>query len=95
MMENLRNVLKQKNVSVIDVRSPWEYEEGHVKGSINIPLEEVPARLEEFKKLNGPIILYCRSGNRSGIAIQLLKQAGLTDLYNGGGIFDMQKLILN
>lgn len=94
-MEKLKNILKQETVSVIDVRSPWEFQEAHVKNAINIPLEEIPARFGEIKNLKGPVVCYCRSGNRSGIAIQMLKQAGIKNIHNGGGIYDMQKLILN
>ena len=94
-MEKLKEILKNKNVQVVDVRSDWEYAEQHITNAINIPLDEIPARINEFKKLNGPVILYCRSGARSGMATGILKQAGITDVYNGGGIFDMQKLILN
>jgi phage shock protein E len=94
-MEKLKEILKNKNVQVVDVRSDWEYAEQHITNAINIPLDEIPARINDFKKLNGPVILYCRSGARSGMATGILKQAGITDVYNGGGIFDMQKLILN
>jgi phage shock protein E len=94
-MEKMKEILKQKNVHVIDVRSGWEYDELHIANATNIPLEEIPSRINEFKKLSGPVIFYCRSGARSGMATGILKQAGMTDVYNGGGIFDMQKLILN
>ena len=62
---------------------------------MNIPLHEIPARIDELKKLGRPVVIYCRSGHRSGAAVNLLKQAGLKDVYNGGGVFNMQKLILN
>lgn len=68
---------------------------GHVKGAINIPLDEVSQRVAEIAALPAPRVLYCRSGNRSGIAVQMLKQAGLTDLYNGGGLFDMEIMLAN
>jgi len=94
-MKNMNEILKKEDVLVVDVRNPWEYEEGHVKNAMNIPLHEIPARIEEFRKLNGPVIFYCRSGNRSGAAVHILKVAGITNVFNGGGIFDMQKIILN
>lgn len=94
-MENLRTILKKSGASVIDVRSPWEFEAEHVSGAMNIPLEEIQGRINEFKNLNGPAILYCRSGNRSGIAVNILKQAGFNDVYNGGSIFEMQQLNVN
>ena len=61
----------------------------------NIPLEEVAANIEEFKSFNNPVVLYCRSGNRSGMAVNILKQAGFKDVYNGGSLFDMQQLKFN
>lgn len=94
-MKNISEILKKEDAVVVDVRNTWEYDEGHVKNAVNIPLTEIPARIDEFKKLNGPVILYCRSGNRSGAAVHLLKQAGITNVYNGGGIFDLQKITLN
>ena len=94
-MKNITEILEKEDVTVVDVRNTWEYEEGHVNNAVNIPLNEIPARIEEFRKLNGPVILYCRSGNRSGAAVNILRQAGITNVHNGGGIFDMQKITLN
>lgn len=94
-MKNITEILKKEDVIVVDVRNTWEYEEGHVNNALNIPLNEIPARIEELRKLNGPVILYCRSGNRSGAAVHILRQAGITNVHNGGGIFDMQKITLN
>jgi len=94
-MKRINEILEKEEVTVVDVRNTWEYEEGHVNNALNIPLNEIPARIDEFRRLNGPVILYCRSGNRSGAAVHLLKLAGITDVYNGGGILDMQKLTVN
>ncbi len=68
---------------IIDVRTPEEFEDGNVSGSINIPLHEIQDRLEELKQIQGPIILCCASGGRSGQATSFLKQHGL-DCENGG-----------
>lgn len=94
-MKNINEILKKEDVIVVDVRDTWEYEEEHVNNAVNIPLTEIPERIDEFRKLNGPVILYCRSGNRSGAAVHILKLAGITNIYNGGGISDMQKITLN
>lgn len=80
------------NASIVDVRTPGEYSDGHYPGSINIPLNELPQRLDEFKQLKMPIVAYCRSGARSGIAVSLLKQKGINEVYNGGGLFDLYNL---
>ena len=64
----LQNILKEKKGTIVDVRSTEEFMGGNVAGSINIPLPEIPQRLEELKTLNQPLILCCASGKRSGQA---------------------------
>lgn len=81
-MENLATILKDEKTVVVDVRTPGEYMGGHVAGSKNIPLDEVPGQLNYFKGLN-KVVLCCASGNRSGHATQFLKQQGI-DCVNGG-----------
>lgn len=85
----MEELLENPATTVVDVREPSEFASGHFQGSMNIPLGIIPLRLEEFKAMNGPIVVYCRSGNRSGMAMNLLKQAGISDVYNGGGLTDM------
>ncbi len=70
--------------TVIDVRNDWEFEEGHVPGSVNIPLFEIPTRLEELRTYQTPLVFCCASGNRSSQATAFLKQHGFPDVYNGG-----------
>ncbi len=70
---------------IIDVREPFEYENGHVDGAINIPPADLmanPTRLDNTNK-DTKIIVYCRTGSRSSAAIQLLKQMGFTHVING------------
>lgn len=85
----MEELLANPATTVVDVREIGEFAGGHFEGAINIPLGIVPLRLDEFKAMNGPIVVYCRSGNRSGMAMSLLRQAGLTEVYNGGGLNDM------
>lgn len=92
-MTTIKEIIQDTSTVIVDVRSPWEFESGHVAGAKNIPLEEVPYTINDFKALKAPIILYCRSGNRSGMAVSILKQNGLTDIYNGGGLEDVQSLL--
>jgi rhodanese-related sulfurtransferase len=61
---------------------------GHVAGSINIPLQTIPERVEELKGLHSSLILCCASGNRSGQAQYFLSQQGL-DCHNGGSWLDV------
>jgi len=85
----MEDLIKDPETRVIDVREINEFESGHFEGAINIPLGNIPMRIDELKAMNGPIVVYCRSGNRSGMAMSLLKQAGLIDVYNGGALEDM------
>jgi phage shock protein E len=63
--------------TIIDVRTRGEFTGGHVKGSINIPLQEIHQRLEEIKKMPQPVILCCASGSRSGQAEAFLQSCGI------------------
>jgi len=92
-MQTIKELVKNPSTVIVDVRSPWEFEMEHIPGAKNIPLEEVPAKLAEFKSFQTPVVLYCRSGARSGMALSMLKQSGVADVYNGGGLEDMQFLL--
>lgn len=65
---------------LVDVRSAEEYQQGHVPGAINIPHDQVKQRLAEFGDKNAEIVLYCRSGRRTGMAVDALSEAGYTRL---------------
>lgn len=75
-------------MTIIDVRTHGEFMGGHVAGSINIPLNELPNRLDEVKAMNDEIILCCASGNRSGQATYFLQQNGI-ECSNGGSWLDV------
>ncbi len=75
-------------MTVVDVRTPEEFMGGNVAGSKNIPLNEVPHRVEEFKAMSTPIVLCCASGNRSGQATNYLQAQGV-DCSNGGSWLDV------
>ena len=83
----MKNILQ--NATFLDVRTPKEFSGNHYPTAINIPLNELPQRLDEIKEMKQPIVTYCRSGNRSGMAVSFLKQNGFTDVYNGGGLSDL------
>lgn len=73
-----------KNAIVIDVRTVEEYQMGANQGSMNIPLDTIPTRMEEIKAINEPIVLCCASGGRSYAAYQYLSQQGLSNLHDAG-----------
>ena len=76
--------LVKSGAPIIDVRTPGEFMGGHVTGSINIPINELPARIDEFKSFEQPFILCCLSGGRSGQATNFLQAQGM-ECVNGGG----------
>ena len=76
---------RQRGARIIDVREPSEYQNGHVPGAENIPLGEIA---EHGAQLEGPIVLVCAGGNRSGNAAQYLSAIGKDDIANlTGGTF--------
>lgn len=77
---------------IIDVRTPGEYNAGHIKDSKNIPLDQITKETAALKKLNKPVITVCRSGNRSGVAKSILSSAGI-EVYNGGAWTNLKKQI--
>lgn len=77
------------NKIIIDVRSPLEFLQGNVEGSINIPLQEIPQRVDEIKEMRSPIILCCASGARSENATKYLADRGI-ECENGGGWMEVQ-----
>ena len=79
------------NATIIDVRTPQEFASGHIDGAKNVPLDALQQSLEEIKGMQKPIVAYCQSGNRSGMAVAILKQYGISDAINGGGIDDLKQ----
>lgn len=86
---DLEKLITDANATIIDVRTPAEFAGGHVNGSINIPLQEVPYRVEEIKALSRPLIMCCASGNRSGQAEYFLRNQGVEGVCNGGSWLDV------
>lgn len=84
----------QNQQTIIDVRSYGEFMGGHVAGSINIPLQEIPHRLDELRVMQQPIILCCASGNRSGQAMMYLKNHGI-ECENGGSWLSVNYALQN
>ncbi len=80
---------KDQYASIIDVRTPGEFTIKHVPGAINFPLDQLARRIDDLRELPEPILAYCQSGNRSGIAVSILKQHGFVNVVNGGGIEDV------
>jgi len=81
--------LIQSGAALIDVREPFEFAMGHVSNAVNIPLSNIPSIVNDLKQIEQPVVLYCQSGNRSGMAANFLQSQGMNEVYNGGGLRDM------
>lgn len=84
--------LLEKGAVIIDVRTKGEYQGGHIKGSVNIPLQVLESNLSKIRK-DKPVITCCASGMRSASAKSILKSKGYTEVYNGGGWMSLQHKI--
>ncbi len=76
--------LVKNGAQIIDVRTPGEFNGGHIKGAKNIPLQSLGNNLSKINK-NKPVITCCASGARSAAAKNILQNSGFTEVYNGGG----------
>ena len=84
--------LVQQGAIILDVRTPEEFRDGHIKGSLNIPVQVIQGKIADLKKKGKPIIAVCRSGARSGTAVGMLKDAGI-EAYNGGAWNALENVI--
>ena len=94
-MQNIIKSIKEKKGTLLDVRSKMEFDENHIAGAINIPLDMVEVNIKNIETMPKPIVVYCFSGGRSGIATDILQQNGIADVYNGGGILSLNNFINN
>ena len=79
------------NTLIVDVRTPQEYQASNIEGSINIEWQNISDVSNLVKTKKDKIILYCRSGNRSGKALKILKENGYTNVVNAGSINNASK----
>jgi rhodanese-related sulfurtransferase len=82
----------QRGAQLIDVRTRGEYASGHIKGSVNIPLNELSAKAGKLKK-DQPVITCCVSGMRSASARAILSGMGFKEVYNGGGWMSLNSVL--
>lgn len=94
-MQNIIEQIKAKKGTLLDVRSTMEFEGEHINGAINIPLDTVESKIKEIAAMPKPILVYCLSGGRSGVATSILQQNGISETYNGGGIFTLNNILNN
>ncbi len=84
--------LIKSGAQIIDVRTKGEYQGGHIRGSINIPVQNLQNHFSKINK-DKPVITCCASGMRSGTAKSILKSNGFKEVYNGGGWMSLQNKI--
>ena len=79
---------------IIDVRSPQEFATGHLKGALNIPLDQIQQKIDSLEGLekSSEVLVYCLSGARSAAACSILAQRGFKRVLNGGS---MTTLLMN
>ncbi|NLS11884.1 rhodanese-like domain-containing protein [Vibrio sp. SM6] len=80
----------EQGALLLDVRTPAEFDAGHLTHAINTPLAELEQQVKLIPRTQ-PIVVYCRSGQRSAHAEKLLHQFGFTRVHNGGGYLEMQR----
>ncbi|MEI9944448.1 MAG: rhodanese-like domain-containing protein [Chitinophagaceae bacterium] len=84
----------RKGAVIIDVRTAAEFDQGHIREAINIPVDRINANAERIRSMNRPVIVCCDSGTRSSIAKQYLFANGMKDnVYNGGSWERVLKII--
>ncbi len=87
----LLEIMKNKPF-LVDVRTREEFQGGSVQGAVNIPLSSVSRDLKRFAGKNN-IVVFCRSGNRSSQAKMILEQAGISNVYDGGSLQNVQNTL--
>tara|TARA_B100000508_G_scaffold141095_1_gene146780 strand:- start:59257 stop:59571 length:315 start_codon:yes stop_codon:yes gene_type:complete len=89
--EELKKIVND-NAFLVDVRSPGEFSSGSAKGAVNIPLDKINGNIDKFKGKEN-IVVFCRSGNRSGQAKSILEQNGIRNVTNGGTFQQVDNLL--
>ena len=74
----------QEGGVIVDLRTAYEYDQGHIPRSLNIPVDRIRANLDRIRDLKKPVILCCSSGNHCWEASEILRKAGITRVVNGG-----------
>ncbi len=81
-VQEARRLIEDKpDLVLLDVRTASEYEEGHIEGAVNIPVQELSVRFDELSP-EDELLVYCRTGNRSAQAVDILLDLGFTKIYH-------------
>lgn len=82
--EDAKRLIKEKNAQLVDVRTPEEFSMSKLPGAINIPLQDIDRVGESILDKDIPVIVFCRSGQRSHMAMQILLSQNFDEVYNLG-----------
>jgi len=85
--------LVKNGAVIVDVRTPGEYAGGHIRGSLNIPVDQLKNKLSQIKNKEKAVITCCASGMRSATAKMILQSSGYREVYNGGAWYSLQNKI--
>ena len=88
IIQGVEEYRAQAGAVLLDVRTPEEYAEGHIPGSVNVPLQSIDKVASALADKTKTVFVYCRSGARSSQAVAFMKQMGYTEVHNIGGILD-------
>ncbi|KUJ72954.1 rhodanese-like domain-containing protein [Thiomicrospira sp. WB1] len=82
--DECKALIKNQNAYLVDVRTPPEFEAQRLPGAINLPLQTLQQTAEQALEKDRPVVVFCRSGSRSQMAMQMLNQMGYEAVYNMG-----------
>jgi len=82
--DDAKRLIKDKSAQLVDVRTPEEFAMSKLPGAINIPLQDIDRVGQSMLNKDMPVIVFCRSGQRSHMAMQILLSQGFGDVYNLG-----------
>ncbi len=92
-LERIRTLLAEGDAELVDVRTVPEFAADGIDGAKNIPVQQLEQRLEDVGDKGEPVMVYCRSGNRSATAARILEQAGFEQVYDLGGHSTARKIV--
>ncbi len=82
--EDAKHLIKEKKAQLVDVRTPEEFESSKLPGAINIPLQDIDYMAVQKLDKHLPVVVFCRSGQRSHMAMQILTSQGFEEVHNLG-----------
>jgi phage shock protein E len=82
--EETKKLIRERDAQFVDVRTPEEFMSSQLPGAINIPLHIIDAQCERQLSKSRPVVVFCRSGQRSQMALQVMRAHGFSEIYNMG-----------